>query len=89
MGDIWGLLVDPVLMGVSLGPSDPAGLAGDRDEAMVPLPRREKGAWPSTSGWKIAASSARGRVLGHVWNLIQALDGLITSLIGGNCPIKL
>ena len=84
MGDVWGLLIDPVLMGVSVGPPDPAELAGDRFEAMVALPRREKGAWPSASGWKNAASSARGRVLGHVWNWIQALVGLISSLLAGN-----
>ena len=78
MGDVWGLLVGPVLMGVSVGPPDPAELAGDRVDAMVSLPRREKGAWPLASGWKIAAPSARGRVLGHVWVWIQALDGLIT-----------
>ena len=88
MGDVWGLLVDPVLRGVSVGPPDPAESAGDRVDAMVSLPRREKGAWPSASSWKIAASSARGRVLGHVWNWIQALVGLITSWIVGNYPIK-
>ena len=43
MGDVWGLLVDPVLMGVSLGPSDPAELAGDRVEAMVFAPPSRKG----------------------------------------------
>ena len=43
VGDVWGLLVDPVLVGVSVGPPDPAELAEVRLEAMVPLPRRVEG----------------------------------------------
>ena len=43
MGDVWGLLVDPVLVGVSLGPPDPAELAEVRFEDMVALPRRVEG----------------------------------------------
>ena len=43
MGDVWGLLVDPVLVGVSWGPPDPAELAEVRLEDMVSLPRRDEG----------------------------------------------
>ena len=50
MGDVWDLLVDPVLVGVSWGSPDPAKLAEVRLEVMVSLPRRVKGAWPSASG---------------------------------------